>query len=227
MTARAPAAPEPAAPAPDCGLCPRLARFRDANRARFATWHNAPVPSFGGLDARLLVVGLGPGLRGANRSGRPFTGDYAGELLYATLATHGFARGRFAAPRDDAPWRGDDLALVDARVTNAVRCVPPENKPQPAEIRACNGFLRAEFAAMPRLEVAVALGRVAHDAILSALGARRADFPFAHGAIHRIGGGPALADSFHCSRYNTSTRRLTPAMFDAVFAAVRRMLDEA
>jgi uracil-DNA glycosylase len=225
MTVRTPAAPAPAAPAPGCGLCPRLARLRDANRARFPTWHNAPVPSFGGLDARLLVVGLGPGLRGANRSGRPFTGDYAGDLLYATLATHGFARGRFDAPRDDAPWRGDDLALVDARVTNAVRCVPPENKPQPAEIRACNGFLRAEFAAMPRLEVAVALGRVAHEAVLSALGARRADFPFAHGAIHRIGGGPALADSFHCSRYNTSTRRLTPAMFDAVFAAVRRLLD--
>ena len=214
-----------AAPAADCRLCPRLAAFRDANRARFPDWHNAPVPSFGDLGARLLVVGLGPGLRGANRSGRPFTGDYAGDLLYATMAAHGFARGRFSAPRDDAPWRGDDLALVDARVTNAVRCVPPENRPEPAEIRACNGFLASELAAMPRLRAMVALGRVAHEAILAALGQRRAAFPFAHGAVHRLADGRILADSFHCSRYNTSTRRLTPEMFDAVFAGVRALVD--
>lgn len=215
----------PAPPGRDCALCPRLASFRDANRARFPAWHNAPVPSFGALGARLLVVGLGPGLRGANRSGRPFTGDYAGDLLYATLAAHGFAQGRFAAPREDAPWTGDDLALVDTRVTNAVRCVPPGNKPEPAEIRACNGFLGAEIAAMPELRVLVALGRVAHDAVLAARGARRADAPFAHGAVHRMADGKLLADSFHCSRYNTSTRRLTPAMFDAVFANVRRLID--
>jgi uracil-DNA glycosylase len=216
----------PAAPAAGCALCPRLAAFRAANREKFPAWHNAPVPSFGALGARLLVVGLGPGLRGANRSGRPFTGDYAGDLLYATLAAHGFAQGRFSAPRDDAPWAGDELTLDDARVTNAVRCVPPGNRPEPAEIRGCNGFLRAEIAAMPRLAAVVALGRVAHDAVLMALGARRADAPFAHGAVHRLAGGPVLADSFHCSRYNTNTRRLTPEMFDAVFARVRRLLDE-
>ncbi len=214
----------PCAPAADCALCPRLERFRAGNRERFPAWHNAPVPSFGALDARLLVVGLGPGLRGANRSGRPFTGDYAGDLLYATLATHGFANDGFRAPREDAPWSGDTLALIDARVTNAVRCVPPGNKPEPAEIRACNGFLRAEIAAMPRVRVIVSLGRVAHDAVLAALGRRRSDAAFAHGAIHDLGGGLRLADSFHCSRYNTNTRRLTPDMFDAVFAKVRTLI---
>ncbi len=212
-------------PARDCPLCPRLVAFRETNARSFPAWHNAPVPSFGARDARLLVVGLGPGLRGANRSGRPFTGDYAGDLLYATLARHGFARGRFLAPREDAPWAGDDLVLVDARVTNAVRCVPPANKPLPTEIRNCRTFLRAEIAAMPRLLAIVALGRVAHDAVLDALAQRRARFAFAHGAVHRLETGPTLHDSFHCSRYNTNTGRLTPAMFDAVFAAVRRTLD--
>ena len=212
------------APAADCALCPRLERFRAANQERFPAWHNAPVPSFGALDARLLVVGLGPGLRGANRSGRPFTGDYAGDLLYMTLAAHGFANDGFRAPREDAPWTGDTLALRDARVTNAVRCVPPGNKPEPAEIRACNGFLRAEIAVMPRIRVIVALGRVAHDAVLSALGRRRGDAAFAHGAVHDLGGGLRLADSFHCSRYNTNTRRLTPDMFDAVFAKVSTLV---
>jgi len=214
-------------PASDCARCPRLAAFRADNRTKFPDWHNAPVPSFGALDARLLVVGLGPGLRGANRSGRPFTGDYAGDLLYATLAAHGFARGRFSAPRDDAPWGGDDLVLADARITNAVRCVPPANRPEPAEIRACNGFLGAEIAAMGRLAAIVALGRVAHEAVLAALTRRRAEFPFAHGAVHHLAGGPILADSFHCSRYNTNTGRLTPQMFDAVFARIRALLDGA
>ncbi len=214
----------PPAPARDCDLCPRLAAFRAENALRFPLWHNAPVPSFGDAGARLLVVGLGPGLRGANRSGRPFTGDYAGDLLYATLARHGFARGSFVAPREDAPWTGDGLELLDARVTNAVRCVPPANKPMPAEIRACNGFLGAEIAAMPALRAIVALGRVAHEAVLAALGLRRAAFPFAHGAVHALGDGRVLADSFHCSRYNTNTRRLTPEMFDAVFAELRRRL---
>lgn len=217
----------PPAPARDCDLCPRLAAFRAENALRFPLWHNAPVPSFGDAGARLLVVGLGPGLRGANRSGRPFTGDYAGDLLYATLAAHGFARGRFSAPRDDAPWGGDDLVLEDARITNAVRCVPPANRPEPKEIRACNGFLGAEIAAMRRLTAIVALGRVAHEAVLAALARRRAEFPFAHGAVHRPAGGPILADSFHCSRYNTNTGRLTPQMFDAVFARIRSLIDAA
>lgn len=214
-----------AQPARDCPLCPRLAAFRTANATAFPAWHNAPVPSFGTADSRLLVVGLGPGLRGANRSGRPFTGDFAGDLLYATLSAHGFARGTFRAPREDAPWTGDDLALVDARVTNAVRCVPPGNKPTPAEIRSCNGFLRAEIAGMKRLAAIVALGRVAHDAVLDALMQKRARFAFGHAAVHEIGGGVTLHDSFHCSRYNTNTGRLTPAMFTAVFAAVRARLD--
>ena len=214
----------PPVPGRDCGLCPRLAAFRAENAQRFPLWHNAPVPSFGDAGARLLVVGLGPGLRGANRSGRPFTGDYAGDLLYATLARHGFARGSFVAPREDAPWTGDGLELLDARVTNAVRCVPPANKPMPAEIRACNGFLGAEIAAMPALRAIVALGRVAHEAVLAALGLRRAAFPFGHGVVHALGDARVLADSFHCSRYNTNTGRLTPAMFDAVFAEVRRRL---
>ncbi|MBL8702548.1 MAG: uracil-DNA glycosylase [Alphaproteobacteria bacterium] len=215
----------PAVPARDCALCPRLAAFRAANQAAFASWHNAPVPSFGALDARLLVVGLGPGLRGANRTGRPFTGDYAGDLLYATLLKFGFARGAYRAPRDDEAWTGDGLSLVGTRVTNAVRCVPPENKPLPAEIRSCRGFLAAEIAAMARLHTIVALGRVAHDAVLAALALRGRDFAFGHGAVHRLDAHRRLADSFHCSRYNTNTGRLTPAMFEAVFAAVQADLD--
>ena len=214
----------PPAPGRDCPLCPRLAAFRAAQRDAFPAWHNAPVPSFGALDARLLVVGLAPGLRGANRTGRPFTGDYAGQLLYPTLAKFGFARGEFRAPREDAPWPGDTLELIDARVTNAVRCVPPANKPLPEEIRTCRRFLAGEIAAMPALRIVVALGRVAHDAVLAALAQRLADFRFAHGALHPVPGGPLLADSFHCSRYNTNTGRLTVAMFESVFAAARARL---
>lgn len=217
----------PAGPARDCPLCPRLVACRDANRVDFPAWHNAPVPSFGTAEAQMLVVGLAPGLRGANRTGRPFTGDYAGDLLFATLRSHGFAQGAYRAPRDDRTWPGDDLRLVDARVTNAVRCLPPQNKPLPAEIRACRPYLAAEIAGMRRLRVIVALGRVAHDAVLATLGARLRDHPFAHGALHRFADGRVLADSFHCSRYNTNTGRLTPAMFDAVFAAVRAELDAA
>ncbi len=212
-------------PEPDCRRCGRLAGFRDTNRERFSGWHNGPVASFGPLDARVLVVGLAPGLRGANRTGRPFTGDYAGDLLYATLHTHGFATGDFRAPRDDAPWGGDELALIDARVTNAVRCVPPENRPTPAEIHACNDFLRAEIAGMPRLTALVALGRVAHDATLDALDERRSAHRFAHGAVHVLRTGRWLADSFHCSRYNTNTGRLTAQMFSDVFRALRARLD--
>ncbi len=207
-------------PAHDCALCPRLAAFRADNRASHAGFFNAPVPSFGSDQARLLVVGLAPGLKGANRTGRPFTGDYAGDLLYATLLAHGFARGTYAA--DPA----DSLVLIDCRITNAVRCVPPANKPVPAEINTCRSFLTATIEAMPRLAAIVVLGRIAHESVVPALGARRAAHPFGHGAQHAIGG-LQLFDSYHCSRYNTNTRVLTPAMFTAVFEAVRRHLGAA
>jgi uracil-DNA glycosylase family 4 len=177
------------------------------------------VPSFGSADARLLIVGLAPGLRGANRTGRPFTGDFAGDLLYATLLEYGFARGTYRASPDDG------LELVDCLLTNAVRCVPPENKPTPLEMTTCRPFLAAQIAALPRLKAIVALGRIAHDSTLAALVARRAAFPFAHGARHAVREGLALTDSFHCSRYNTNTGKLTPEMFRAVFAAVRTELD--
>jgi uracil-DNA glycosylase len=209
----------PREPDRDCPLCPRLAVFRGEQRARFADWHNAPVPSFGGRDARLLIVGLAPGLKGANRTGRPFTGDYAGDLLYATLRTFGFARGDYDRRADDG------MALVDCRITNAVRCVPPENKPEPGEIAQCRAFLAAEIAALQRLRVVIALGAIAHQTVLAAAGEKRAPFPFAHGALHRLGSGLVLADSYHCSRYNTNTGRLTAAMFESVFASVRAALD--
>ena len=177
------------------------------------------MPSFGGRDARLLIVGLAPGLKGANRTGRPFTGDYAGDLLYATLQKFGFARGEYDRRLDDG------LALADCRITNAVRCVPPENKPEPGEIAQCRAFLAAEFAALPKLRVVIALGAIAHQTVLASAGEKRASFPFAHGALHRLGSGLVLADSYHCSRYNTNTGRLTTAMFEAVFASVRAALD--
>jgi uracil-DNA glycosylase len=206
-------------PGHDCPLCPRLAAFRAAQRSRYPEWHNAPVPSFGDLTARLLVIGLAPGLKGANRTGRPFTGDYAGALLYGTLVKFGFARGNYAARPDDG------LVLVDCRVTNAVRCVPPENKPQPKEIATCRPFLATEIAAMPRLGAILALGAIAHQAALGALDLKRAPYPFRHGAIHRLPTGIALADSYHCSRYNTNTGKLTTAMFEKVFATVKRLLE--
>jgi uracil-DNA glycosylase family 4 len=208
----------PAEPGRDCPRCPRLVAFRKLWRAREPAWFNAPVRSFGPPEARLAIVGLAPGLRGANRTGRPFTGDFAGDLLYATLSAYGFARGRYDAHPDDG------LTLVDCRIINAVRCVPPENKPTPAEIANCREFLAQAIAEMPRLAAVVALGRIAHDSAVAALGARRASVPFAHGRIHRIGH-LALFDSYHCSRYNTNTGRLTPDMFRAVFAAVRAWLD--
>ena len=211
---------EPEQPPRDCALCPRLAAFRERHRVAEPGWHNAPVPSFGPLDARLLVVGLAPGLRGANRTGRPFTGDYAGDLLYATLAAFGFATGRYDRRADDG------LALVDCRVTNAVRCVPPANRPIGAETTACRPFLLGEIEAMPNLAVVLALGTVAHAATLRTLGQRVAAFKFAHGALHRPGGGLVLADSYHCSRYNLNTGRLTEAMFHTVFAAIREALGE-
>jgi uracil-DNA glycosylase family 4 len=210
-----------AEPEYDCPLCPRLVAFRAAQRAAYPDWHNAPVPAFGDHGARLLIVGLAPGLRGANRTGRPFTGDYAGDLLYATLRRFGFARGDYAARADDG------FTLIDCRVTNAVRCVPPQNKPEPAEIANCNAFLAAEIARLPRLEAVLALGAIAHNGILAALNLRRAPYPFAHGARHDLPNGLLLADSYHCSRYNTNTGRLTPAMFEAVVGGLRERLGGA
>ncbi len=206
-------------PGHDCPRCPRLAAFRKENRRLWPDWHNAPVDSFGDLQAQLLVVGLAPGLRGANRTGRPFTGDYAGDLLYATLASHGFASGTYDARPDDG------LVLTGARITNAVRCLPPENRPVGAEVTACRPFLAAELAALPRLRAVLALGTVAHGAVLAALGLRKSAYPFAHGAHHDLPDGRRLFDSYHCSRYNTNTGRLTEAMFHAVAAEIRRHLD--
>ncbi len=206
-----------AEPGRDCPLCPRLVAFRKQSRKTQPDWHNAPVPSFGAREARLLIVGLAPGLRGANRTGRPFTGDYSGKLLYETLIKSGFARGSYDARPDDG------LELVDARIANAVSCVPPVNKPTPLEIRTCNQFLARTLAGMPKLAAIVALGRIAHDAVLLALDGKRAKMPFAHGAVHELGRF-TLYDSFHCSPLNTNTGRLTPKMFGAVFAKVRTHL---
>lgn len=204
----------PATPGRDCPLCPRLVAFRAANRAAWPDWHNAPVPSFGDLSAEFLFVGLAPGLRGANCTGRPFTGDYAGDLLYATLAELGLAEGTYAARADDG------FTLKRVRISNAVRCVPPENKPLPAEFNACRPFLADEIAAMPNLRGLFAIGRNAHDAALSVLGQKKSAYPFAHGTVHRFPGGPVLADSYHCSRYNTNTGRLTAAMFRSAVEAL-------
>ena len=193
-------------PPEDCRLCPRLAEFRDANRKEHPGFFNNPVPSFGDAEARLLIVGLAPGLKGANRTGRPFTGDFAGELLYGTLAAFGLSEGTFAADP------GDGLRLTGCMLTNAVRCVPPENKPTGIESKTCRPYLAARIRSLPNLKVIFALGRIAHDNVLSALGATRADHPFAHGAAYKIGA-LHLVDSYHCSRYNTSTGKLTPEMF--------------
>jgi len=205
-------------PGRNCPRCPRLVAFRSDWRKREPDWFNAPVPSFGPLDARLLIVGLAPGLRGANRTGRPFTGDFAGDLLYDTLAQFGFATGRYEARPDDG------LALVDCRITNAVRCVPPQNKPTPQEITTCRDFLAATIGEMSALRAIVALGRIAHETVTAAQSVRRRDHPFAHGAAHAMGA-IRLFDSYHCSRYNTSTGVLTPPMFRDVFAQVRQHLD--
>lgn len=201
-------------PGRDCPLCPRLVAFRDENRTNWPDWYNAPVESFGSLDARVLIVGLAPGLRGANRTSRPFTGDYAGQLLYPTLLHFGLAAGNY----DERP--DDGLSLVDCRVTNAVRCVPPQNKPVGAEINACRDFLIAEIDSMPNLRAVLALGTVSHASILRSLGLRQKDWPFGHAALHELPNGLILADSYHCSRYNTNTGRLTEAMFHDVFEQV-------
>lgn len=206
------------APAHDCSLCPRLRAFLDANALKFPDKFNAPVPSFGSLDAQVLIVGLAPGLKGANFTGRPFTGDYAGDLLYATLLKFGFARGAYDKRADDG------LELVNARITNAVRCVPPQNKPTTEETNTCLNFLRDEIAAMPNLRVILSLGGISHKAVIKCFGLKQSAYKFGHRAAHKISDRITLVDSYHCSRYNTQTRRLTPDMFEDVFADIKSLL---
>jgi uracil-DNA glycosylase family 4 len=212
-------------PGPDCPLCPRLVGFRTEARLREPAWHNAPVRSFGSASASLLIVGLAPGLSGANRTGRPFTGDWAGDLLYETLIGYGFASGPYLERPDDG------LTLRDCRITNAVRCVPPANKPTPAEIGTCRAFLVGTIDEMPRLSVMLALGRIAHESAVRALGAIPARVPFGHAKEHvltdRAGRSIALFDSYHCSRYNTNTGVLTPEMFREVFGRLRAFVDRS
>jgi uracil-DNA glycosylase family 4 len=200
----------PSEPPHDCALCPRLADFRAANARALPDYFNAPVPVFGKTNAALLIVGLAPGLHGANRTGRPFTGDYAGDLLYATLLKHGLAKGTYDKRPDDG------LSLVNCAIANAVRCVPPQNKPLPAEINTCRPFLSGQIAAMQKLRAIFALGKIAHDSVVKTLGAKLSAHPFGHGTEYDIGG-LRLVSSYHCSRYNTNTGRLTTPMFEAVF----------
>lgn len=197
-----------------CLACPRLVAYRAENRVQYPDKFNAPVPSFGDLSARLLIVGLAPGLQGANFTGRPFTADWAGDLLYATLLSFGLAQGEYKERADDG------LKLIDCRITNAVRCVPPENKPTPQEINTCQPYLKSEIAAMPNLKVILSLGLVSHNAVLKAAGHKASAYKFIHGAQHDIGGGKMLFDSYHCSRYNTNTGRLTESMFHDVFRGI-------
>ena len=211
----------PEQPGRDCPLCPRLVAYREANRAANPAWWNAPVPSWGGTDSPLLVVGMAPGVKGANRTGRPFTGDFAGMLLYETLLKFGFASGQYGA--DPA----DGLVLRDCRIVNAVRCVPPANLPQPVEVRSCNRFLRSELQTMRPLRAVLALGVLAHSAVLTACGIPLSRLRFKHGQIMALPDGLLLADSYHVSRYNTNTGRLTTGMFESVVEALRRRLDMA
>ena len=210
--------PSKYAPAPDCDLCPRLADLRRKNRETWPDWHNAPVQSFGDLDARLMIVGLAPGLKGANRTGRPFTGDYAGDLLFQTLSKFNFSTGTYDKRPDDG------LQLTDCRIANGVRCLPPQNKPIGAEINNCRRFLSAEINAMKNLQLILALGGVAHNTILTTLSERRAAYKFSHCAFHDLNGGLILANSYHCSRYNTNTKRLTEQMFEDVFEGICKRL---
>ncbi len=211
-----PVAPAAASFDPDCGRCPRLVDHLDAVRTAYPAYHARPVPPFGDANARLLIVGLAPGMHGANATGRPFTGDFAGILLYRTLHRFGFA----SAPEARGP--DDGLVLTGCRITNAVKCLPPENKPIGEEVTRCNDFLRAELSALAADSIILALGGIAHRAVLKAQGLRQNRFGFAHGAVHELPGGLCLVDSYHCSRYNTQTRRLTEDMFEDVF---RRIVD--
>ena len=206
----------PLSPPHDCPLCPRLKAFRDANRAKHPDWFNAPVPSFGPLTARILIAGLAPGLQGANRTGRPFTGDWAGDLLYATLLKHRLAKGEYDERIDDT------LELVDCRIANAVRCVPPQNKPEPSEIKTCRQFLKSELEILPDVKVILALGKIAHDSVCDTLGVRKALHPFKHGVSYDIGKFK-LISSYHCSRYNTNTGVLTTQMFEDVVGKAKKL----
>lgn len=210
--------PPPLTPEHDCQLCSRLATFRTQNREKFPDKFNAPVPSFGSIEAELLIVGLAPGLKGANFSGRPFTGDAAGELLYNTLIKYGLAQGEFKAHPDDG------LTLVNCRITNAVRCVPPENKPIGSEINTCLQFLKSQIETMPNLKIICSLGLISHNAVLKASHEKLSAFKFAHKAQHGLGNGIVLIDSYHCSKYNTSTKRLTEPMFHDVFKLIKSKL---
>lgn len=202
----------------DCPLCPRLVAYRAANARAEPAWFNGAAPSFGDANARLLIVGLAPGRTGANRTGRPFTGDYAGDLLYGTLKKLGLARGEYRADPNDG------FTLIDCMITNAVRCAPPENKPTPQEITACRPFLSARIAALPRLKVLFALGSIAHESVLRAHGLKAGDAKFAHGAEFQLPGGRWLVSSYHCSRYNTQTRRLTAEMFEAALQRAQELV---
>ena len=202
----------------DCDLCPRLKDFRDQYRASEPDWFNAPVPSFGDPKAQFMIVGLAPGLKGANKTGRPFTGDYAGDLLYATLEKFGYSKGTYDARPDDG------LRLDNCLITNAVRCVPPQNKPIGQEIKTCRTYLNAQYAALFNLKVIVALGSIAHNSMIAALGGRQAAYKFGHRNKHDLPDGKTLIDSYHCSRYNTNTGRLTEKMFHGVFEDVQAVL---
>ncbi|MBL1234645.1 MAG: uracil-DNA glycosylase [Rhodobiaceae bacterium] len=202
----------------DCPLCPRLVDFRTDNQTAHPDWFNAPVPSFGADSAKLLVMGLAPGLQGANRTGRPFTGDWAGDLLYPTLLKFGFAKGTYDARPDDG------LELIDCMISNAVRCVPPQNKPIGAEMKACRPFLDARISALPNLKVIIALGRIAHENTLTVLNLKKSAHKFGHNSVHTVSEGLVIIDSYHCSRYNTNTGRLTEAMFHDVFANAKSRL---
>ncbi|MGX1497716.1 uracil-DNA glycosylase [Roseibium aggregatum] len=209
----------PVDPPPDCPACPRLVALREELKVTYPDWHNAPVPSFGDVSPRLLIIGLAPGMKGANSTGRPFTGDYAGDLLYQTMIEFGFAEGTYLARPDDG------LRLKDAMITNAVRCLPPQNKPTGAEIKTCRPYLLSTLDANPSIKAVLALGRIAHETFLTALDQRRASFAFAHGAQHELPGtGLTLFDSYHCSRYNTNTGRLTEEMFHSVFRQIRAFI---
>ena len=215
MSAVSPEAPK------DCPLCPRLVAYREENARAEPDWFNGAAPSFGDPTARLVVVGLAPGRTGANRTGRPFTGDYAGELLYGTLKKFGFADGVYRADPKDG------FRLIDAMITNAVRCAPPENKPTPGEIATCRQFLSARLTALPRLSVILALGSIAHESVLRAHGLKPSAAKFAHGAEAALPNGCTLISSYHCSRYNTQTRRLTTEMFESVMARAKALVDQA
>jgi len=205
-------------PDKNCDLCPRLYAFRERNKGLFPDKFNAPVPSFGDQNGQLLIVGLAPGLKGANFTGRPFTGDYAGDLLYSSLLQYGLAKGEFRADPNDG------LTLINCLITNAVRCVPPENKPIGEEINQCRNFLQEQINAMPQLKVILSLGLVSHNAVVKSFGAKQAAHKFAHGAVHQLNDQTCLIDSYHCSRYNTNTGRLTTQMFHDVFDQIIKIL---